>query len=113
MADRRISQLPVANAPNGSLDVVPIVSGGTTSQASINSVVAAGLRPASQSVLGGVLVGSGLQVTPLGLLSSSATGTLEGLSDTNINNLTNGQRLRYDATQSKWVNSSVLDGGNV
>ena len=113
MADRRISQLHVVTDPNGSADVVPLVSGGVTSQATVNNIVRAGLRPASPSVLGGVLVGSGLEVTPLGLLSSTTTGTLEGLSDTNITNLTNGQRLRYDATQSKWVNSSVLDGGNV
>lgn len=111
MADRRISQLPVVTDPNGAADVLPVVSGGVTSQVTVNNIVKAGLRPASNSVLGGVLVGSGLEVTPLGLLTATQTGTLEGLADVQITGIVNGQHIRYDG--SKWVNTNVLDGGNV
>ena len=41
----------------------------------------------------------------------STITTLSGLSDTNISTPTDGQVLAYDATSSKWINSSSGGGG--
>jgi hypothetical protein len=112
MANRRISQLPVVVSTDGDTSVTPVVSGGVTSQMSLRNAVNSGLSPATAANIGGVKVGTGLQVTVGGLLSAVATGQLSALGDTSISTPETGDVLQYDATSSSWVNDNLVDGGN-
>ena len=69
---------------------------------------------ATDIVLGGVKVGTGLTITAGGLLSATGSGgngssTLEGLTDTTISSPQNGQVLKY-VTGTGWVNDSASGG---
>ena len=69
------------------------------------------LPPATTSTLGGVIVGSGLSVSSDGTLSTTGGGggsaTLAGLDDVDISSPTEGQVLKYDSTNSEWINGTV------
>lgn len=113
MANKRISELPVVTTPTSATDVVPVVATGVTSQITIDNVVKAGLKIASTTSLGGVVVGSGLSINGSGVLSATAPASLASLSDVLVVlPQTNGEGLYWNATLSKWVNSNIIDGGN-
>lgn len=110
MADRKITNLPLATGPLQS-DVVPIVSSSVTSQLGIASLVSTGLRHASSSLLGGVRIGSGLSISVSGTISVDAISVtdLDGIS---IQNGQNGDVLIYNSQTTKWENKNSLDGGS-
>lgn len=73
------------------------------------------LPTASQSVLGGVKV-DGVTVTISNGVISAAAATipnLSQLSDVNISSLSNGQILKWDAENSKWVNANESGGTTI
>jgi len=75
------------------------------------------LPPATDTTLGGIIVGTGLTVTNTGILSATATGngngngssTLEGLTDTTLSSPQTGQVLKYQAGTG-WINDSSGSG---
>ena len=74
------------------------------------------LTPATDAVLGGIKVGTGLTITTTGILSTTGTNnsgggssTLEGLTDTTISSPQTGQVLKYEAGQG-WINDSASGG---
>ena len=79
--------------------------------------VAYSLPAATDTTLGGFIVGTGLTITAAGILSTTATGngngngssTLEGLTDTTISSPQPGQVLKYEAGTG-WVNGSSSGG---
>merc|ERR1712093_666171 len=68
------------------------------------------LTPATDAVLGGIKVGTGLTITTTGILSTTGnssggnggSSTLEGLTDTTISSPQTGQVLKYEAGQG-WI----------
>ena len=66
------------------------------------------LPTASNVVLGGVKVdGVTITIDQNGVISSAASSTsLENLTDVDLDNLSDGQILKYDAQNSKWVNAT-------
>lgn len=98
----------------------------TTYTAGINVQISAGnvisatdtvytLPPATSSTLGGVIVGSGINVASDGTISVSGGGggasTLDDLTDVDISSPTTDQVLKYDSVNSKWINGNVSGGG--
>ena len=98
---------------------------GTNVQISAENVISATdtvytLSPATSSTLGGVKIGSGVNVAADGTISVSGGGggssTLSGLTDVDISSPEPDQVLKYDNVNSKWINgtggggSSTLDG---
>ena len=74
------------------------------------------LTPATDAVLGGIKVGTGLTITTTGILSttgSSGNGngasSLADLNDTTISSPQTGQVLKYEAGQG-WINDSASGG---
>lgn len=71
---------------------------------------------ASSSTLGGVIVGAGLSVASDGTISTTGGGggssTLSGLEDVDISSPQADQILKYDSTNSKWINASGGGGGS-
>lgn len=66
------------------------------------------LPTASNALLGGVKVdGVTINIDQNGVISSVASSTsLENLTDVNLDNLSDGQILKYDSENSKWVNAT-------
>ena len=79
--------------------------------------VAYSLPAATDTTLGGFIVGTGLTITAAGILSATATGngngngatTLAALTDTTISSPQPGQVLKYEAGTG-WVNGSSSGG---
>lgn len=69
---------------------------------------------ASEETLGGIKVGANLSIDPqTGVLSASAAPSdIEDLSDVSVDEetLTDGQVLKWDATEEKWVNEDESGG---
>ena len=71
------------------------------------------LPPASDTTLGGIIVGTGLTVTNTGILSTTGnnsgggggSSTLEGLTDTTLSSPQTGQVLKYQAGTG-WINDA-------
>ena len=88
---------------------------GTNVQISAENVISATdtiytLSPATSSTLGGVKIGSGVNVAADGTISVSGGGggssTLSGLTDVSLGStIAAGQSLVYDDINSKWINS--------
>jgi hypothetical protein len=73
------------------------------------------LPTASQSVLGGVKV-DGVTITISNGVISAAAATipnLSQLSDVDIDSLSNGQILKWDATNLKWINANESGGTTI
>ena len=69
------------------------------------------LPPATTSVLGGVIIGSGLSITSSGILSTTSTGT--GLSQLNkllIHDGTNFATINYDGTNKTIISFTLPTG---
>lgn len=66
------------------------------------------LPTAGTNVLGGVKVdGVTITIDQNGVISSAASSTsLENLTDVDLDNLSDGQILKYDSASSKWVNAT-------
>ena len=47
-----------------------------------------------------------------GLAGAAGSSTLDGLTDTAITSVADGDLLKYSGTLSTWTNSNKLDGGN-
>ena len=74
------------------------------------------LPPATDTTLGGIIVGTGLTVTNTGILSTTGnnsggggSSTLEGLTDTTLSSPQTGQVLKYQAGTG-WINDAVGSG---
>ena len=69
------------------------------------------LPTATSNELGGVKVDGSTIVIENGVIRATVSGitTLDGLTDTNISNLSNGQILKWDAASSKWINTSEAE----
>ena len=69
------------------------------------------LPTASDTILGGVKVdGTTITIDNNGIIHGSAAAvTLESLTDVNLYDLQDGQILKYDATTSKWINTSEAE----
>ena len=95
-------------------------SAGTNIQISAGNVISATdtvytLPPATTSTLGGVIIGSGVNVAADGTISVSGGGggasALDDLTDVDISSPTADQVLKYDSVNSKWINGNVSGGG--
>ena len=69
------------------------------------------LPTASTSILGGVKIDGTTITIENGVISSTTSGVsqLEDLTDVNLNDLEDGQILKWDDTSSKWVNTSEAE----
>lgn len=94
---------------------------GTNVQISAENVISATdtvytLSPATSSTLGGVKIGSGVNVAADGTISVSGGGgggatVLNDLTDVDISSPAADQVLKYDNVNSKWINGTVSGGG--
>lgn len=75
------------------------------------------LPAASASTLGGIKVGTNLSIDADGVLSASGSGggggssTLNGLTDTTITSIGDGEIISYDNASSKYVNKTLEEAG--
>ena len=70
------------------------------------------LPVAAQNALGGVKIdGTTITIDANGVISSTTSGVsaLENLTDVDLDNLADGQILKWDATNEKWVNTSEAE----
>ena len=47
-----------------------------------------------------------------GAAGAAGSSTLDGLTDTTITSVADGDLLKYSSASTQWVNSNKLDGGN-
>ena len=72
------------------------------------------IPPATESQLGGVIVGSGLNVDGNGVLNvNTQNKALENLTDVEITDPLNTQVLAYNATSEKWYNATFSGVNNI
>ena len=70
------------------------------------------LPVAAQNALGGVKIdGTTITIDANGVISSTTSGVsaLENLTDVDLDDLADGQILKWDATEEKWVNTSEAE----
>lgn len=94
-----LSQTPFTTALKNKLDGI---------EANANNYT---LPTASTSTKGGVKVdGTTITIDENGVITSTVSASqLSNLTDVNLTQLTDGQILKWDATNSKWVNSSEAE----
>jgi Collagen triple helix repeat (20 copies) len=94
-----------------------VKAGGTNIAIANDGVISSSIPIATANALGGIKIGTGLTINPatgvvtVSYIGSGGATTLAALTDVNITTPTDGQVLKYNSSQSKWIPATDLTGG--